>query len=367
MKFKLLFVSALTLFFLNCNNSKKEEKKEGEIEVINVDELIDQGKNKKVTDRDFSVTPENAYNDLMLDSLAMERYIESRQLADKKISLRIRSFYNARNYHFAWFSSKGLTEQARFFWNQYDYAVTHLKDTTLVNSEFYKQAEKYLNQEKMTANSKDSLIRNTEFGFTEHFIRFINSTYEKGYVKRKEQEKFVPIKKIGPIAMADSLLNKKHSDDKYYEQVNDMYAGLKNNLQLYLDITKAGGWPTIPAIKKSLKIGDSLDVITSVKNRLQMTKDMPGVDSSSLFSDTLELAVKKFQRRHGYKETGEISNTLIKDMNVTASKRLMEILVNMDRMRWMPQKPKGNLIIVNLPEFMLHIYDGKELVLIWSL
>ena len=75
MKFKLLFVSALTLFFFNCNNSKKEEKKEGEIEVINVDEPIDQGKNKKVTDRDFSVTPENAYNDLMLDSLAMERYI----------------------------------------------------------------------------------------------------------------------------------------------------------------------------------------------------------------------------------------------------------------------------------------------------
>ncbi len=49
-------------------------------------------------------------------------------------------------------------------------------------------------------------------------------------------------------------------------------------------------------------------------------------------------------------------------MNVPASKRLMEILINMDRMRWMPQQPKGNLIIVNLPEFMLHVYDGKELV-----
>jgi murein L,D-transpeptidase YcbB/YkuD len=49
-------------------------------------------------------------------------------------------------------------------------------------------------------------------------------------------------------------------------------------------------------------------------------------------------------------------------MNVPASKRLMEILVNMDRMRWMPQKPKGNLIIVNLPEFMLHVYDGDKLL-----
>jgi len=363
MKFKLLFASALAITLFGCTNSKKENKSDEPIDVINVDEPIDSGgKDKKITDRDFSVTPENAYNDLMLDSLAMEQYIVSRRLSDKKISLRIRSFYNARNYHYAWFSSNGLTEQARFFWNQYDYAVTHLKDTTLINSEFYKHAERYLNQEKMTANSKDSLIRNTEFGFTEHFIRYINSTYEKGYVKRKEQEKFIPIKKIDPVLMADSILNKKHSDDKYYEQVNEMYAGLKNNLQLYLDITKAGGWLSIPAIKKSLKKGDSLDVITAVKKRLQMTKDMAGSDSSQLFTDALELAVKTFQRRHGYKETGEINSTLVKDMNVPASKRLMEILVNMDRMRWMPQKPKGNLIIVNLPEFMLHIYDGKELV-----
>ena len=49
-------------------------------------------------------------------------------------------------------------------------------------------------------------------------------------------------------------------------------------------------------------------------------------------------------------------------MNVSARQRLMEILLNMDRMRWMPQKPKGNLIIVNLPEFMLHVYDGNKTV-----
>ncbi|MBL7746869.1 MAG: L,D-transpeptidase family protein, partial [Chitinophagaceae bacterium] len=76
--------------------------------------------------------------------------------------------------------------------------------------------------------------------------------------------------------------------------------------------------------------------------------------------DTLELAVKSFQRRHGYKQDGTITANLIKDMNVPATRRLMEILLNMDRMRWLPQKPSGNLIIVNLPEFMLHVYDGKK-------
>lgn len=362
MKFTLLPVVAAILLFTSCKSPKKETATEATPDIENVDEIVrDTVQAKKVTDRDFSVTKENAYNDMFLDSLAMERYISNRQLADKKIARRIRSFYNARNYQYAWFSSKGLTEQSRFFWNQYDYAVTHLKDTTLVNSVFYKQAEKYLNQEKVAVSTKDSMILNTEFGFTEHFIRFVNSTYEKGYVKRKEQEKFIPIRKLDPVIMADSLLNKKHSDDKYYEQVNDMYGNLKKNLQLYHDLEKAGGWGTIPSVK-SIKKGETNASIPAIKKRLQLTLDMPGNDTSSVFTDTLEIAVKKFQKRHGYKQDGVISATFIKEMNVPARERLMQILLNMDRMRWLPQKPTGNLIIVNLPEFMLHVYDGNKLL-----
>jgi|CXWL01.1.fsa_nt_gi murein L,D-transpeptidase YcbB/YkuD len=363
MKLKILYIFIALVILSGCNNNKKEKQAKADTpDIEDVDAPIaDTMQARKVTERDFSVTKESAYNDMFLDSISMEDYISKRQLTDKKIARRIRSFYNARNYQYAWFSTKGLTEQSRFFWNQYDYAVTHLKDTTLANSAFYKQAERYLNQEKMTANTKDSSILNTEFGFTEHFIRYINSTYEKGYVKRKEQEKFIPIKKQDPFIMADSLLNKKHSDDKYYEQVNDMYGNLKKNLQLYLDITKTGGWATIPTAK-AIKKGETNASIPAIKKRLQFTRDMPGNDSTSAYTDTLEIAVKKFQKRHGYKQDGVITATLIKDMNVPAKERLMQILLNMDRMRWLPQKPNGNLIIVNIPEFMLHVYDGANTV-----
>ncbi|MBC7873826.1 MAG: hypothetical protein H7Y01_07520, partial [Ferruginibacter sp.] len=274
MKFRTFLISAAMIFIASCNNAKKDkqaEVKTTDPEMEDVDAPVtDTVQAKNITDRDFTITRENAYNDMFLDSLAMERYISNRNLADKRIARRIRSFYNARNYQYAWFSTKGLTEQSRFFWNQYDYAVTHLKDTTLVNSGFYKQAERYLNQEKMTASTGDSAILHTEFGFTEHFIRFINSTYEKGYVKRKEQEKFIPIQKLDPLSMADSLLNKKHRDEKYYEQVNGMYANLKKNLQLYYTIAKAGGWPVIPAVK-GIKKGESNAAIPAIKKRLQLT------------------------------------------------------------------------------------------------
>jgi L,D-transpeptidase YcbB len=89
---------------------------------------------------------------------------------------------------------------------------------------------------------------------------------------------------------------------------------------------------------------------------------MPGNDSSEVFTDTLVTAVKNFQKRYGYKQDGNITAGLIKDMNVPALERLKQILLNMDRMRWLPQNPSGNLIIVNIPEFMLHVYDGKKTV-----
>jgi L,D-transpeptidase YcbB len=34
----------------------------------------------------------------------------------------------------------------------------------------------------------------------------------------------------------------------------------------------------------------------------------------------------------------------------------------MDRMRWLPQKPQGVLITVNIPEFVLHVTNGKNKV-----
>ncbi|MFN8290542.1 MAG: L,D-transpeptidase family protein [Chitinophagaceae bacterium] len=360
---KILYPSLLLLILTACKSNKKEAPPAGNPEIVNVDAPEEKtGKDKKITDRDYSITKEDAYNDIFLDSLAMERYIENRQLGEKKIANRIRSFYNARNYQYAWFSSAGLTEQARFFWNQYDYAVSQLKDTSIANNTFYKKAESYINQEKITVSTKDSGLLNTEFGFTEHFIRYINSTYEKGYVKRKEQEKFIPIRKIYPMIMADSLLYKKHKDEKYYEDVNSMYAALKKQLGIYYTLARTGGWPVIPDIKSPLKKEATAAVIPLVKKRLQLTNDMPGHDSSAVFTDTLEAAVMHFQKRYGYKPTGILTPGLIRDMNVPAEKRVEQILLNMDRMRWMPQKPEGNLIIVNIPEFILHVFDGDKSV-----
>ena len=163
------------------------------------------------------------------------------------------------------------------------------------------------------------------------------------------------------MVIADSLLTKKHKDDKYYEEVNSLYAGLKKSLQVYYNIAKVGGWPSIPAIKSSIKPGTEHEAIPLIRKRLTITGDMPAEsDTTNMYTDTLVAGVKKFQKRYGYREDGIITAGLVKDMNVTVRERIMQILLNMDRMRWMPQQPDGYLIIVNIPEFMLHVYNKHE-------
>ncbi|MET0393630.1 MAG: L,D-transpeptidase family protein [Chitinophagaceae bacterium] len=348
---KIIFVAATitSLFLFSCKNNDNNNGSDAE----------NAEREKKMTARDYSITPENAYSDLFLDSAAMENYIAEQKLSDS-VSRRMRSFYNARNYQYAWFSTDGLTEQARCFWNQYDYATSYGSDTALRDKAFQKKMDGLIAEDTIIVGKNDKSYLQTELALTRNFIEFIFNNYEKGFVKRKEQERFIPLKKQGALYLADSLLNKKHKDDKYYEDVNESYGGLKQQLALYYQVAKQGGWPEIKTDKKQLKKGDNAPEIALIKKRLQLTRDMAAGDSSTVFTDTLEAGVKSFQQRHGYTPDGVITAPLVKQMNVPAEKRLQQILINMNRMIWMPHRPEGTLIVVNIPEFVLHATSGKN-------
>jgi L,D-transpeptidase YcbB len=349
MKVALIYIIACYSLLIACNNqtdSRNSNNSQPKSE-------------KKISSRDESINTSNSYSDLFFDSTALENFIKQKKI-DDSIAGRMRSFYNARNYQFAWFSSDGLTEQARGFWNLHDYATTYEGDSSLKDKTLQRKMDNLIAEDDLSISASDKSFINTELTLTRHFIQYMLSNYEKGYVKRKEMEAFIPRKKEDALSLADSFINKKHKDDKYFEDVNPSYKALKEQLGKYYPIAKQGGWPQINTSKKMLKKGVSAPEIVLIKKRLQITNDMPGIDTSRVFNDTLELAVKNFQSRHGYKPTGIINDSLVKEMNVPAIKRLQQILMNMNRMRWLANQPTGNMIVVNIPEFVLHVYEGER-------
>ena len=338
-----LAISVMTLFCACSQNQQKDSTEK---------------KSKKISKRNLSITKENAYNDIFLDSADVAAYIAKNAIPDS-ISRRIISFYNTRNYEFAWFSSDGLSEQAMGFASLLNFT----NDTSARQKKIEKIMNALMGEDQLSVTGKDASTINTELLLTESLIDYSLNNFEKGYVKRKELERFIPFKKMDPIVLAYSLLNKKHKDDKYFSDINQPYKLLSDQLRKYVSIAKSGGWPSLAdAETKSFKEGDSSLQILSLKKMLFLTGDMVQQDTTAMFDENLKTGIKNFQTRFGYTPTGKVTKELLAQINVPVIDRIKQLLINMNRMRWLPQEPEGRLIVVNIPAFILHVYDGTKTV-----
>lgn len=309
---------------------------------------------EKITKRDESITAANAYNNLFIDAADVSNFIKP-DSADADLSNRIHSFYNQRNYEFAWFASDGLTEQARSFWN----LVSYQKDTSLSSKSLTKQMKEFIAEDSFAVNAKDARVVKTELLLTEYFMKSMLKNYDKGTFTRKDLEGIIPKIKGVPMVLADSFAAKKNTNAGY-EEANQSYKQLKDQLVKYVAIVKKGGWQTIITNKKSYKLKDSGAVIFAIKKRLSVTGELASDDTTTLFNEALLAAVKTYQGSVGVTSNGIITDKLIAQLNIPASKRLEQLLINLDRMRWLPEAETGNLIICNIPEFRVHVYDGLK-------
>ena len=302
--------------------------------------------------RDYSITKANAYNDIFVDSIAFEKFITDNNPGDS-ISDNMRDFYNDRNFEFAWFDSKGLTEQALGFRSLYKYS------TDSVNRKLDNKLDDLLMHETAIDPSDPSIVK-IEFQLSKRFIQFLLDVYKDENLHLHDLETFVPVKKQGIIQLADSILSKKNTDNKKYASINPFYNELKGQLEKYRAIAKKGNWDTIPLNKTKFVIGKSFPELLLFKSRLAVTGEFTIKDTTDIFTPELDSAIKNYQGTHGITADGKITPALIQSLNMPVLKRIQQLLVNMERMRWMPVKKEGKLILVNIPEFTLHVTEGNS-------
>lgn len=298
--------------------------------------------------RNVAITPANSYSDLFLDSTAVEQFIQSKKLSEDDAK-NFRSFYNYRNMQFAWFTSLGFTEQAKGFWNLQD-KLGSKADKAMRN-----KMDTLLNNDSLVISRFDTSVLSTELALTDAYLQFYKVNRDKTQFAGISPEKVIPVKKENILTLADTLLHTDSSNNTASPQ----YLLLKQKLQLYNSIAKAGGWGTINSSAKQIKKGKSFPVITLIKRRLQSTGDLEGADSSGVINDSLVTAVKNYQQHNGMKPTGVVSDTLIKSLNVPVEKRIQQIIINLNRMQWMPAMEDVNYISVNIPDFMLTAFENK--------
>ncbi|MBK7387851.1 MAG: L,D-transpeptidase family protein [Bacteroidetes bacterium] len=64
------------------------------------------------------------------------------------------------------------------------------------------------------------------------------------------------------------------------------------------------------------------------------------------------------------KENGLIEEKTLQQLSVPVHERIKQILINMERSRWVPAEQKGEYLVVNIPDFKLFVFQNDSLE--WS-
>ncbi len=129
------------------------------------------------------------------------------------------------------------------------------------------------------------------------------------------------------------------------ETVNAMRTAIAR----YEYIVNRGGWKTIPG-GKSLRVGSRSRRVALLRARLAATGDLRQNSGNSIAYDSyVARAVKAFQYRNGLLATGVVNRRTLKALNVSASARLTQLRLNVDRISELAARVKDTFIMVNIP------------------
>ena len=122
----------------------------------------------------------------------------------------------------------------------------------------------------------------------------------------------------------------------------------------------SGGWgPEVPGGK--LEPGDSGPRVVALRNRLIAMGYMQRSASQSYDAD-LQKAVQLFQSEHGLSTDGVAGQGTLKEVNTPVEKRLEQVIVAMERERWLgPDRGKRH-VLVNITDFHARLVENGKVV-----
>ena len=142
------------------------------------------------------------------------------------------------------------------------------------------------------------------------------------------------------------------------------YSGLKTYLAQYRNIENAvQELPLLGIIH--LHKGDKGTSVERLRERLIIVGDLyaDNKDQADIFDETIEEAVRSYQKRHGLKQDGIVGPQTLEMLNTSLQKRIRQIELNMERWRWVPRNIGNRYLIVNIADFKLWVTENRRRVL----
>lgn len=166
------------------------------------------------------------------------------------------------------------------------------------------------------------------------------------------------------------ILEKALAENRVHEALLDLlpahreYFRLRDVLANYRKIASEGGWPQIPT-GPAMKKGSKGELVTALRQRLMLTGDLKpdAFEESDDFDELLEEAVRRYQGRHGLETDGIVGRQTFAELNTPVEQRLEQVMINLERWRWLPQSLGERYILVNIAGFELEVVENGQKVM----
>lgn len=137
-------------------------------------------------------------------------------------------------------------------------------------------------------------------------------------------------------------------------------AGYRRLVELLARLRSQPDWPAV-SVKGALKAGTTATGIAALQRRLLAAGDLVvGKTPNDLYDEVTEAALKDFQRQHGLNPDGVIGAGTAAALNATRQQRIRQVMVNLERWRWLPEQLGKRHIRVNIADFSVEAWeDGR--------
>ena len=138
------------------------------------------------------------------------------------------------------------------------------------------------------------------------------------------------------------------------------YRKLKEKLHYYRDSGKISAWNKIrPGGLLALKAeGERVkQLIDNLAARNYLNK--ADISDPYFFDEQLKNALQRFQRDNGLKTDGIVGFKTLETLNIPYSRRVKQIIINMERWRWLPEDLGKKYLYVNIADYNLKLIENE--------
>ncbi|HEX8326204.1 MAG TPA: L,D-transpeptidase family protein [Hymenobacter sp.] len=296
--------------------------------------------------------------------------------------LAARRFYRERQFRLGWFKDHKPVPQVETLQGIIAKAQDEGLDPKDYQVKDFKTMFAELDKARPDSARRTALERQIDVALTGTYMKWA-SDYYRGVANPRDKKSTTWQVKPNKIKLHKALLTflgERKSRYNYYEfaPLHPEYDQLRKALAAYRARERAGGWATLPAGTK-LKPGDSSPAVELLRKRL--LDSAGGADANALpvqnvstgagagttpapvsqmYDAELVAAVKQFQQDAGLKPDGVVAGETLRQLNVPIGSRIDQLILNMERWRWLPKRFEPDYLLVNIPEYTLHVVEANK-------